>query len=243
VILIVALLAAIFIGMFAIPPIFKYKLSYNGMGDNGLYLFFMIWVMFRAARRDTIFLTSRPIARRSIFLAAMTEAAALAAILALTVIAFQNLGYLLNGALTKAAPQYYGASNYLAAYTFTPAGTWVEFLDSFRRFLPFGIFAYTYACFLTRWKGLTIGLSVGVPLLLFAMLLLPVIQNFLTDFTKVAESGNTASALVVAPKWIEIAQNVVGWFGRNFRKIYWTVCACCVPLSFFVMRTTRYAGS
>jgi hypothetical protein len=243
VILVVSLLAAILIGTFAIPLIFRYKLSYGGMSDNGLYFVFMIVMMFRAARKDTIFLTSRPVARRSIFLAALSEIVALAALLAITIAAFQNIGYWIYNVLTKAQPEYFGAGEYALWNPFTPDKSWSAFSSSFMRYLPVGVFAYTYACFLTRWKGLTIGLSVGIPLLFFAMLLLPVINDFIADFTKVVEDGKTTSALFIAPKWIEIIQNIISWFGRNWRRIYWTACACCVPISFFVMRTTRYSGT
>ena len=243
ILLIFILMAAIVAGMFLVPIIFKYKLDYTGINDNGVYFIFIIVTMFRAARKDTIFLTSRPVARRSLFLAVMTEIIALSAILAISIIILQNLGYMTNEALKKNMPEIFGRSNNRRFFSpFYPRDSLSVMKNLFIRYIPVGVFSYAYACFLTRWKGWTIGISVGIPVLLIVLMLLPTVQEFLNDIEQVIDNNNRAAAMLTVPKWIDILSGVVNWFRRNWKRVYWTACACCVPLSFLVMRTTRHSG-
>jgi len=243
-VLIMMLMVAIVAGMFLLPMIFRFRTEYTGISDNGLYFIFMIVTMFRAARKDTIFLTSRPVARRSLFLAVLTEIVSLAVVLAVSIIILQNVGYFVNEALKRGMPQYFGnVSNRRFFSPFYPRDSLTVLKNVFLRYLPMGVFAYTYACFVTRWKGWTIGISVGVPVLLVVLMLLPTVQEFLNDLGQLIDGGNPAAAMMTVPKWIDIIAGVVNWFRANWKKVYWTACVCCIPLSFLVMRTTRYSGT
>ncbi|MDR1569232.1 MAG: hypothetical protein LBS72_01935 [Oscillospiraceae bacterium] len=237
----ILLLTALHALTLALPGIFKFQISYGGMSDNAIFPIFIMSMMFRAARKDTVFLTSRPIARRSVFAAILTHLAILSLSLAAALTIVQLLGYFANEILSDAAPMYYKReSDEMLWNPFRPNNALDTFWRALKLYVSAGLFAYGYACLRTRWKGWTIGLSIGLPILAFVLFALPTIQSFMIDVNALIENGDSLITMIVLPKWLNIVRNIVAWFRRYFNVIYWTAAAAMVPLSFFVMRKTRH---
>lgn len=242
-ILISLLVFALLGATLAFPGVFKVEAAYGGMSDNSIFPVFIVALMFRAARKDTVFLTSRPIARQSIHLAILTYLAALAVILAAVLTIVQLTGYGINNILIDKIPRYYKReSDAMLWNPFYPSQTLVTFWNALKTYIVTGLFAYGYACFLTRWKGWTIGLSVGVPVLAFVLFVLPTIQAFLVDATGIIENGSSPLVMIALSKWVAIVRSVIDWFSRYFEIIYWSAAAAMIPLSFLVMRKTRHTA-
>ena len=243
-ILIAALLFALLAVTLAVPRVFRTPATYGGMSDNAIFPLFIIVVMFRAARKDTQFLVSRPVSRRSIHAAVLTYLAALAIALAIVLAIVQLLGYSVNQWLIKAYPTYYKTeSDAMMWKPFYPKDTLSILWSALKIYVATGLFAYGYSCFLTRWKGWTLGISISVPVLLFILFLLPTVRSFMVDVNGLIENGDSLITMVVIPKWLKIIRAIIDWFKRYYDIIYWSVAASMIPLSFFVMRGTRHTAS
>jgi len=240
-VLIVSMLFALLALMLALPGIFKFHMAYGGMSDNGIYYIFMVVMMFRAARKDSQFLITRPIARRSAHLAILTNLFILAAGLAASLVAVQLIGYSINKMLANAMPRYYSVSGDGMLWNpFYPKDSLLVFWNAAKNYVAIALYAYGYACFFTRWRGWTIALTVGIPVLLFVLFVLPTIQAFISDVNGLMENSDSLFAMVIIPRWINITRRIVDWFRKYFNVVLWSVAAAMIPFSFAVMRTTRH---
>ncbi|GHU73983.1 hypothetical protein AGMMS49992_14190 [Clostridia bacterium] len=248
VMLLTIMMIVILLGMFVIPAILPQStLEYNGISDSGVFAIFVFFTMMRASRKDTVFLISRPIARRNVWLGLMANLVLLTLGLAILRTAFALISYYAAIALTDIRPDIYqfaAERGYSAWETFTPSATLPTIWRGITDFISAGLFGYCYGCLLQRWKGWTIGLSIGLPVLGFVVFVLPVIYAFINDFNSVVEYGQ--AVLITSPnmlgKWIETVQAIVNWVQKYFDLLFWIAAAATIPISYLTMRTSRHTA-
>ncbi|MDR1263687.1 MAG: hypothetical protein LBK46_09405 [Oscillospiraceae bacterium] len=248
VLLLAALMAVILAAMLIVPALFpSNSLSYSGISDSGVFPLFMIVTMMRAARKDTTFFLARPVSRRGVWLGLM----ACLIMLTLTLAALRTIlalvGYSIVLPLTRSHPGIYSfapEAEWNAWKQFTPNQTLPELWKGIKDIVSAGLFAYCYGCLLERWKGWTIGLSIGLPVLGFVIFVVPVLYAFMTDVNMVVDGGQ-ASAFAAIPllqKWIDMVGAIRDWLRRYWDWLFWSGAALCVPVSFFVMRMSRHTA-
>ncbi|MDR2656696.1 MAG: hypothetical protein LBB86_02575 [Oscillospiraceae bacterium] len=248
VLLLAALLTALLAATLIIPALLPGNmLNYAGISDGGVLPLFMIVTMMRAARKDTTFLLARPVSRRGVWLGLMTCLILLTLTLAALRTVFALVGYSIVLPLSRSYPDTYRfalETEWNAWKPFTPNQTLPEFWKGIKDIVSAGLFAYCYGCLLERWKGWTIGLSIGLPVLGFVLFVLPVVYAFMTDVNLVIDGGQ-ASAFAAIPllqKWIDTISAIRDWVSRYWDLLFWSGAALCVPASFFVMRTSRHTA-
>lgn len=94
---------------------------------------------------------------------------------------------------------------------------------------------YLLACCMRRWKAATIAVMVGVPVILFSLLLVPA----LNDVSAALESGAESQLMVMVVKLLAWLEKAAEFIATNWQWIQGGTAFVCLVLSFFVMRGTR----
>lgn len=101
--------------------------------------------------------------------------------------------------------------------------------------LEYAAIFYFVACCLRRWKIPTILVLVGVPALLFTLLLLPAIN----EASAMLESGGQNELVALMLKFISWLQKVAKFVGENWQTIQGVAGGVTLVLGYLVMRGTR----
>ncbi|MBE5800981.1 MAG: hypothetical protein E7319_01700 [Clostridiales bacterium] len=101
--------------------------------------------------------------------------------------------------------------------------------------LEYSCIFYLFGCCLRRKKGLTIGVLVGVPLLLWVLLLLPALQ----DVFSAVERGAQSELMVMLAKFIRWVDEAGSFIGSNWQWIQGALAFVAMLLSYRCMRGTR----
>ncbi|MDR1600014.1 MAG: hypothetical protein LBS11_09155 [Oscillospiraceae bacterium] len=247
--LLAALMALVLTAVLVIPALVPGgSLVYSGVSDSGMFPIFMVVTMLRAARKDTPFLVARPLARRSVWLGLAAHMVILTLVLAALRAVYALLGYSMFLQLSRVNPGVYRFSaetGWEAWKPFTPNQTLPAFWKAIQDIVSAGALAYCYGCLLARWKGWTIGLSVGLPALGFVVFVLPVVIAIAGDFERIVDSVGqssleTASAMLLVMKWVDTIQKIMDWLWKYFDWLFWGVVALAVPASWFTTRSARH---
>lgn len=94
---------------------------------------------------------------------------------------------------------------------------------------------YLLACCLRRWKAATIIVLVGVPALLFTLILLPTIQGV----AEMLESGSEGELMVLFFRFMSWLEKVADFTVENWQWVQGAVAFVSLVLSYLVMRGTR----
>ncbi len=101
--------------------------------------------------------------------------------------------------------------------------------------LEYSAIFYLLACCMRRWKVATIAVIVGVPALLFTLLLLPAFN----EVANALESGAESQLMVMIIKLLAWLDKAGEFIADNWQWIQGGTAFVCLVLSFFVMRGTR----
>ncbi|MBR4068355.1 MAG: hypothetical protein IKK08_06995 [Clostridia bacterium] len=101
--------------------------------------------------------------------------------------------------------------------------------------LEYAAIFYFVACCLRRWKIPTILVLVGVPALLFTLLLLPAIN----EASAMLESGGQNELVALMLKFISWLQKAAKFVGENWQTIQGVAGGVTLVLGYLVMRGTR----
>ncbi|GHU67506.1 hypothetical protein FACS1894184_07470 [Clostridia bacterium] len=246
-ILITTIMVVILAAMFIIPLFVTGSFSeMSGLSDGGIFPVFMIVTMLRAARKDTTFLITRPISRRGVWLGLMAHLVIVTVLLAALRAALMLAWYVIMLPLSRSHPQIYrfATESPIGGTLFTPSQAPLTFWRGFKDIVSAGLFAYCYGCLLERWKGWTIGLSLGLPALGFVIFVLPIVYAFINDINVVIDGGQTGviTSMPLLVKWIEIIQVIADWVEKYFEWLFWSAAAASVPIGYLTMRTSRHTA-
>lgn len=236
---VLGLLALLFGFNLLVPVLFNTHYNYVSFSNSGLYTLFMVIFMNTFAHSDTTFLCSRPLTRRGIWLGAIGFIVAYGALFTVFNIALSLLSYGVCSWLSTIAPTRYTMAGSMAWGAFAPANTLTLARDSFMNYVAFGLLAYAYGCLLRRWRGWTIALTILIPVLMIAVFIMPTVYLFINDMEALVETQDITQMLQTLPSWLSLIQRIVLWFQEYYNVIAWSIVAACLPVSFFVMRTTR----
>jgi hypothetical protein len=238
--LILGALLLILAATLLIPTLLKNPTAYSDFADGGLFTILVAAFLYRCARKDTPYLVTRPVSRRAIWLGTMAHFITLALTLALARVLYALLGYGANFLIIRAGSPYHTFAGADAWNPFVPSHTPSAFWSSLSILLRTGLMAYLYGCLMRRWKGWTITLTILIPAGVFLISVLPWIYLFLHDVRSLSDSASLSTVYPIAIRWIEAIQSIMQWLDHNITWLTWAVAAVCAPLSFLVMRTTRY---
>lgn len=93
---------------------------------------------------------------------------------------------------------------------------------------------YLLSCCMRRNKGLTIGVIVGVPLLLFITMLIPAIQQTLAA----VENADNGEIMLMGLQWYQWLMKAAKWVMEQWPWIQLLAALVSLPLSWLCMRTT-----
>ena len=121
-------------------------------------------------------------------------------------------------------------------YLTSQLGTMAEALPSYLLWLvEYTCIFYLLACCLRRWKVATIIVLVGVPALLFTLLLLPTLQTVVDA----VESGSQSELMVLFFRFMGWLEKALDFTVENWKWIQGGVAFVSLVLSYLVMRGTR----
>ncbi|MBO5500500.1 MAG: hypothetical protein J6A48_00580 [Clostridia bacterium] len=121
-------------------------------------------------------------------------------------------------------------------YLTSQLGTMAEALPSYLLWLvEYTCIFYLLACCLRRWKAATIIVLVGVPALLFTLLLLPTLQTVVDA----VESGSQSELMVLFFRFMGWLEKALDFTVENWKWIQGGVAFVSLVLSYLVMRGTR----
>lgn len=121
-------------------------------------------------------------------------------------------------------------------YLTSQLGTMAEALPSYLLWLvEYTCIFYLLACCLRRWKAATIIVLVGVPALLFTLLLLPTLQSVVDA----VESGSESELMVLFFRFMGWLEKALDFTVENWKWIQGGVAFVSLVLSYLVMRGTR----
>ncbi|MEG0049184.1 MAG: hypothetical protein RR865_08460 [Clostridia bacterium] len=94
---------------------------------------------------------------------------------------------------------------------------------------------YLLACCFRRSRGITLAVILGVPFLMFMMLLVPVIQQTLAA----AQSGSDGEIMLMGMKWMQWLMQAAQWMETKWPWIQLGASVASLPLSYLCMRGTE----
>ena len=94
---------------------------------------------------------------------------------------------------------------------------------------------YLYACVLRRFRVLTISLSIGGPLLLVILMLIPAVR----EAVRVVGGNDQGQMVLLGLQWLQFLQDILRFVEKNWETIQLSAGLASLPLSYLVMRGTK----
>lgn len=205
--------------------------------DFSVALLLVFCCSFPVAKSETTFLLRFGTPRTSVWLGSLLS-------LFLTGTAYLILSTVLNAAFAVPCVLLAQAGKIVATVVAVPLGEYLlGGLLSTLKDLPmqllwifeYSAIFYFVACCLRRWKIPTILVLVGVPALLFTLLLLPAIN----EASAMLESGGQNELVALLLKLISWLQKAAKFVGENWQTLQGAAAGVAFVLGYFVMRGTR----
>lgn len=94
---------------------------------------------------------------------------------------------------------------------------------------------YLYACVLRRFRVLTISLSIGGPLLLVILMLIPAVR----EAVRVVGGNDQAQMVLLGLQWLQFLQDILRFIEKNWETLQLAAGIVSLPLSYVIMRGTK----
>ncbi|MEG0766277.1 MAG: hypothetical protein RR482_01045 [Clostridia bacterium] len=223
------------------------RYTYADYSDGGAFGIYVMVLMYIATHGDARFLAGQTVTRGSIWLGQMGYMVCLCALFALVRVALALIGFYGTTALSAVWPSRYGVmavEDIGQTWGFVPSRWSAVLWRTFTGLLLGGLFAYCYGSLFRRWKGWTIALTVGIPLLAFVSLVMPFLYVAMNTLEEITSDSSAAMRIIMknASRWIEWIRKGMEFFEKYWHWIVWSAALCTMPITWAVMRKTRQPG-
>ena len=94
---------------------------------------------------------------------------------------------------------------------------------------------YLYGCVLRRFRVLTISLSIGGPLLLVILMLIPAVR----EAVRVVGGNDQGQMVLLGLQWLQFLQDIIRFVQKNWETLQMIAGVVSLPVSYLIMRGTK----
>lgn len=109
--------------------------------------------------------------------------------------------------------------------------------DAAIRMIELGGVWYLYLCLLRRWKGATLAVTIGAPILLVMLLITPALTGWIDRFAAMSEA-EIMQAMPLIYDIVKFAEKVIDWMAEKWPWVRAIAGIVCYAIAYPVMRGT-----
>lgn len=204
----------------------------------------MLMLMYRAANIDARFLITRATPRLSVYGGVIAEILLISALGVVLGALMTMLDAALVSLMANIAPQRYSINMWsmystMRATTFggATAMAWQNAWNAWTSTIQWCCFYYFYFCLLRRWKIQTLAVTIGVPVALFALMIVPAVTGFFDQLERL----NEQEMWQLMPQFMELMrfmERAMQFVSEQWPVIRAVGAVACLALSYPVMAGT-----
>ncbi len=93
---------------------------------------------------------------------------------------------------------------------------------------------YALGCCLRRNRVLTISVVVGIPLLMFILMLVPAVQ----EAVRAVDAADKGQLMILGVQWLKVITDIMKFIAKEWQTIQLVAAVASLPVSYLLMRST-----